>query len=145
MGIDLLITRKNEPDGWRNGPAFAGLRTMAGSLEFLDKLVFSLGTKNQLREFFDPIRAEADFYAEIHGQDMPEGWLEEQNLNWFDPDPAIESLQYVMTRLQAADEEMLAANGVGNLVALLDDLEACLSILREVKADGDLFCFELGM
>lgn len=168
MSVDLLVVRKNQDS--ENFSHQSGLRVMAACSVNLAELAESLGVK-PLEDFFDPARAEFEFYEKWHGEEAPEGWLEE-HAQWFAPGEALRTLRAFIDYyerggpgaiipkveplgslggMEAADglnDSILDFYMIGNAPSqievedLLTDLKECLKMLQIIDGEKDLFCFE---
>ena len=191
MGVDLFVVRKNEFLNFKvreqlslnpaeqfedhhsrggalplRGPDQSGLRVMAACSANLSELAEKLGVKN-LDDFFDPARAEFQFYEEWHGEEAPEGWLEE-HCQWFTPDEAVKTLRAFIAHFKESGQDLIVPQ-VEYLEALdpllivspytpvildpppvkvedlLADLEECLNMLQIIEKENDLFYFEVSV
>lgn len=138
MGANLVITRKNSPADGSFEAEQNDHKLMVAFMPQLKKMAAALQVKD-VKDFFDEAGAEYEMYEEIHGQEAPENWLEE-NRKWFDPAEALVSLEAIIDYIK---REKPAYFKVGYAEALLIELKDCVNLLQGLKEDGDQFCFSM--
>lgn len=138
MGANLVITRKNGPEEGGFEAEQNDRKFLVAYLPQLEKMAAELKVRS-LKSFFDEAGAEYDLYEEIHGEEAPENWLEE-NRQWFDPAEAIVSLQAILNHINQTKPAFFK---MGHDEAVIRDLKDCLTLLQTLEADKDLFCFSI--
>jgi len=138
MGVELIVIRQNDDPEGSFGVDQSGHRVLAKYLDQLDELTRSLATKGFFA-FFDAAGAEFEMFEEIHGEEPPENWLEE-NRKWFSPAEAIVCGQQIIEILNQQKPSFVEQD---DFEVLVEDLNDCLRLLRTIERKNDLFCFSI--
>ena len=137
MGVDIIVSRKNDSPDSDFAAEQSGHRFLALYFFDLDDLAESLKLK-KLSDFIDTSETEEDFYEEIHGEEAPDNFANE-NHKWFEPAEAIASLKLIMAALAEKRPPKIKSTDFDGVLA---DLEDCLNLLQTIEREGDLFSFE---
>ena len=150
MGVEILVSRKNDSPERSFIRDQSGMRPLAGIFFNVDHLTDQLGQK-RLTDFFDAAEAMAEAQAETRAENneeplSDEEWerLVEENTEWFPPEEAAETVKALIGFFEKNAGYRVVDEVFSEIIVgadVIDDLRECLDLINFLIKENDLFHF----